>query len=64
MPWKQVEPMEERMRKAMKVQRREWPLAELCRRYGISRKTAYKWLACYAAEGVLGLREHSRRPQY
>ena len=64
MPWKQVEPMEERIRMVMEVQRREWPLAELCRRFGISRKTAYKWLARYAAEGLPGLRERSRRPQH
>lgn len=48
------------------VQRREFvrlaqskalSLAELCRRFGISRKTGYKWL-----KRALDLREHSRRP--
>lgn len=34
----------------------------LCRRYGISAKTGYKWLARYAAQGIEGLLEHSRRP--
>jgi len=36
--------------------------AELCREYGISRKTGYKWLARYKREGVGGLNNMSRRP--
>ncbi|MDT0619976.1 helix-turn-helix domain-containing protein, partial [Salinisphaera sp. P385] len=31
-------------------------------RYGISRKTGYKWLARYQALGMDGLQERSRRP--
>lgn len=38
-------------------------VAELCRRCGISRKTAYKWLNRHEVEGVAGLAERSRRPQ-
>ena len=34
----------------------------LCRRYGISATTGYKWLARYAAEGRAGLVDRSRRP--
>src|SRR3712207_8536200 len=34
----------------------------LCRRYGVSAPTAYKWLARYAAEGPEGLQDKSRRP--
>jgi transposase InsO family protein len=36
--------------------------AELCRRYGISRKTGYKWLARYHAGGIAALVDRSRRP--
>lgn len=36
---------------------------ELCRRFGISPQTAYKWLARYANEGKAGLLDRSRRPQ-
>lgn len=36
---------------------------ELCRRFGISPQTAYKWLARYAADGKAGLCDRSRRPQ-
>lgn len=35
---------------------------ELCRRFGISPQTAYKWLKRYEAGGSAGLQEKSRRP--
>lgn len=37
-------------------------VAEVCRRFGISRKTGYKWLRRYEAEGDGGLGDRSRRP--
>jgi transposase InsO family protein len=37
-------------------------IRELCRRFGISPMTAYKWLARYRAEGSGGLVERSRHP--
>lgn len=37
---------------------------ELCRRFGISPQTAYKWLARYAKDGSAGLADRSRRPQH
>jgi transposase InsO family protein len=37
-------------------------VSELCRRFGISRKTGYKWLGRSASEGPAGLGERSRRP--
>ncbi|MBV8450883.1 MAG: helix-turn-helix domain-containing protein [Deltaproteobacteria bacterium] len=36
----------------------------LCRCFAISPKTAYKWLARHALEGVSGLAERSRRPKH
>ena len=39
-------------------------ISELCRRFGISRPTAYKWLARYEAHGQKGLVERSRRPAH
>jgi transposase InsO family protein len=35
---------------------------QLCRRYKVSPKTAYKWLKRYAREGRGGLQDRSRRP--
>jgi len=42
--------------------RNEWTMTALAARYGVSRKTAYKWVARYDAEGIVGLVERSRRP--
>jgi transposase InsO family protein len=38
--------------------------AELCARYGISRKTGYKWLSRYHQEGVPGLQDRSHAPHH
>jgi transposase InsO family protein len=38
-------------------------MAELCRRFGIARKTGYKWLARFRDAGEPGLADRSRRPQ-
>ncbi|MEX5491391.1 helix-turn-helix domain-containing protein, partial [Pseudomonas fulva] len=35
---------------------------ELCRRFGISPQTAYKWLKRYEMQGQSGLQEKSRKP--
>src|SRR5258707_11059295 len=37
---------------------------KLCRRFGISPTTGYKWLERWRIEGVTGLQELSRRPQH
>lgn len=34
-----------------------------CERFGISRKTGYKWLSRFRSEGAAGLLDRSRRPQ-
>src|SRR5215831_15549185 len=39
------------------------PVTELSALFGVSRKTAYKWRARYAAAGLAGLADASRRPQ-
>ena len=38
----------------------EYSIAELARRRGVSRKTAYKWIERYEKAGVEGLEERSR----
>ena len=45
MAWKKVLPMEERARFVLEVEKAEMSVAELCRRYGVSRKTGYKWIS-------------------
>jgi transposase-like protein len=38
-------------------------MSVLCREYGISRETGYKWLNRFKREGPDGLEERSRRPR-
>lgn len=63
MPWLMVNPMEERIRFVIEVQRGLHAHSELCRQFGISRKTGYKWLARSEELGLVGLRELSRAPK-
>lgn len=39
-------------------------ISELCARYGISRKTGYKWINVYRTDGAAGLADRSRRPHH
>jgi putative transposase len=64
MPWNQVTPMDEKTQFIADVLRHTLSISELCDRYGISRKTAYKWVRRYQSDGPAGLRERSRRPQH
>lgn len=54
--------MDQRLQFVSAYQRGASPFAELCAHYNISRKTGYKWIGRYAAEGPTGLLERSRRP--
>jgi putative transposase len=56
--------MEERFKFIQEYQNEEDSFAELCRRYGVSRKTGYKWVERYGAEGIDGLRDQSRAADY
>jgi hypothetical protein len=54
--------MEQRERFIRDDQLALYTMSELCDRYGISRKTGYKWLARFDAGGRVGLRDRSRAP--
>lgn len=43
--------------------RDEWTMTELAERYGISRKTAYKWVERYETDPAAGLVDRSRVPK-
>ncbi len=62
MGWRETCAMDERMRFAIAVEKREEPFAAICRRFGVSRKAGYKWLARYREAGVEGLLDRSRAP--
>ena len=62
MPWKETHRVEERLEFAAQYAKEEASLAELCRRFGVSRKTGYKWAGRYLLEGPEGLGDRSSRP--
>jgi putative transposase len=62
MPWMETAPMKERMRFVTDWERDLYSMVELCERYGVSRKTGYKWVERYEREGLDGLQERSRAP--
>lgn len=62
MPWKETCAVDQRVALLADWLRDEWTMTELAARYGISRKTAYKWVSRYEADGAPGLVEHSRAP--
>ena len=62
MPWRETCTMDERMRFIMACRDADESIAELCRSFGISRKTGYKWLERYERLGPAGLGDESRVP--
>jgi len=60
MPWKKNSDQEQRWGFVQLVLRARLGLAELCRRSGISRKTAYKWIARFKERGRRGLKDQER----
>jgi transposase InsO family protein/transposase-like protein len=62
MPWKETCRMDERER-FVKAYLETGAMSALCREFGISRKSGYKWTRRYWACGEQGLVDRSRRPQ-
>ena len=63
MPWKEMDTMSIRKEFVTLALQPGSNIRGLCRQYGISSRTAYKWMARYRAEGEAGLEERSRRPK-
>ena len=62
MVWKETCVMDQRMSFVVSCLESEESISELCRHYGISRKTGHKWLVRYKRYGSCGLEDRSRRP--
>lgn len=62
MPWKETCAMDQRVALLADWLRGDWTMSALAARYGISRKTAHKWVARYEEGGAGGLAERSRAP--
>lgn len=63
MPWKEVKPMDEKVLFLADYLRGSKNFTDLCRAYGISRKTGYKWVSRYLEEGAEGLHNRSTAPK-
>lgn len=62
MPWKEELLMDQKTEFVSEYLRDSLSFTELCQRYHISRKSGYKWINRYQAEGPAGLLDRSRRP--
>ena len=62
MPWSETSTMDQKRLFSKDYIRGGVAMAELRRRYGISRPTGYTWVDRFEADGVAGLQEPSRRP--
>jgi hypothetical protein len=62
MPWKKSEPMEQRREFGLRALGSE-NFRALCREYGITARTGYKWRERFLRWGIEGMREESRRPR-
>lgn len=62
MPWTEARVVDQRIEFALRVMRDAEPFEALCREYGISRKTGYKWKERFIQDGFNGLGDRSRRP--
>ena len=63
MPWKDWTAMSQRLEFVMLAQAEGANISGLCRRYGVSRKSGYKWIRRFGGGGKEGLSDRSRRPR-
>ena len=64
MSWKQITSLARRLRLVKMALQAGQSMSRLCRSFGISRRTGYKWKARFEREGVRGLRDRSHRPHH
>jgi putative transposase len=62
MPWRETSPMEQRLAFIREYATELFTMTELAAQYGVSRKTAYKWLERFEVEGERGVLDRPRRP--
>ena len=64
MPWQEVSIMSQRLEFVTLATAPKANIRHLCRCFGISSATAYKWLQRFQAAGANGLADRSRRPHH
>ena len=63
MPWKETDKMDQKEEFIKEMMTGEKPFKHLCKEFGISEKTGYKWKNRFYEQGKIGLYEQSRRPK-
>jgi transposase InsO family protein len=63
MAWREASTVEQRFEFVTLASAEGANIAALCRRFGVSRETGYKWIARFKAGDKAGLRDQSRRPR-
>jgi len=63
MPWKETKVIEERMKFIVAWKEGHWNISDLCREFGISRVTGYKYIQQYEKYGLDGLKNKSTAPR-
>jgi transposase len=64
MPFAETQVMDQRQRFVHDTHCRLLSFSALCRRYGISRKTGYKWVERWLNSGPEGLQDRTSRPPH
>lgn len=64
MPWREATPVSERSEFITFSSQEQLSMGALCRRFGVSRKTGYKWLRRARQGGLVALADRSRRPRH
>src|ERR1044072_2450492 len=62
MTWRKLSTVVQRLRFVKLALENQQSISQLCRRFGMSRKTGYKWLARFERYGLLGLQDRPCRP--
>jgi len=63
MPWKETDVLSLRVEFVVRARSGEESISDLCREFGVSRKTGHKWLSRYEEGRYSALSDRSRRPK-
>ena len=64
MPWKAITTMSQRQEFVELALKENANVRAVCREFGITPRTGYKWIKRYQEQGEVGLYDRSRRPQH
>ena len=62
MPWKETDPLTERVQFMAAYRSAVYSMTERCERFGLRRHTGDTWVRRDTAQGVVGRQEQSRAP--